>query len=353
MMRLIFIPLFFFMCVYVEANSLDKETGKTYYITEKMQGIKKGLCGTDGVEYFPELGESFVVDKIVTNIPKKDKTGHYDGYELIFNNGAMCISKDDFNFFKYAFFSEIDPAKKYYNKRFWIINTDIADGFYEGKCRKNFNLNKSSSLDDFYPETFYPKKRSSFVVRNYLPGEDSSSSQIEIEFDNGKIACGYLEFSESYITTENPEEKEKIIKEKVASLGIKEGMDVWLKFPMSGLSGLTKLKIDNIEYLFDTVNFVIISNSNVRINKPSIESLLDIIYLSIPNKLKKLDKKTLDAINNKNIFLGMKDYIVITSVGQPDDINKSVGPWGVHEQWVYNNEVYLYFENGLLTSWQE
>ena len=39
------------------------------------------------------------------------------------------------------------------------------------------------------------------------------------------------------------------------------------------------------------------------------------------------------------------------SLGSPNDINRTVGSWGVHEQWVYN-KIYLYFENGKLNSYQ-
>lgn len=39
------------------------------------------------------------------------------------------------------------------------------------------------------------------------------------------------------------------------------------------------------------------------------------------------------------------------SWGRPEDINRSTGSWGVHEQWCYNGS-YLYFENGRLTSIQ-
>jgi hypothetical protein len=44
--------------------------------------------------------------------------------------------------------------------------------------------------------------------------------------------------------------------------------------------------------------------------------------------------------------------MAIISLGNPIDINKTVGSWGVHEQWVYNNNMYLYFENDKLTSYQ-
>lgn len=59
-------------------------------------------------------------------------------------------------------------------------------------------------------------------------------------------------------------------------------------------------------------------------------------------------------ILNGKLFTGMTKEMVIESIGKPDDINKTTGPWGVHEQWVYDKKnMYVYFENGKLTSWQE
>lgn len=55
----------------------------------------------------------------------------------------------------------------------------------------------------------------------------------------------------------------------------------------------------------------------------------------------------------------MTQQDVLRYLGRPDHVNRSTGSWGVHEQWVYNggrhlgDEVYLYFENGVLTSWSE
>jgi|WetSurMetagenome_2_1015567.scaffolds.fasta_scaffold06003_7 hypothetical protein len=65
-------------------------------------------------------------------------------------------------------------------------------------------------------------------------------------------------------------------------------------------------------------------------------------------------KKTIfiNTIINKKVKIGMTKNMVLDSWGEPDDINRSVGSWGVHEQWVYG-ENYLYFENGKLTSFQD
>ena len=57
-------------------------------------------------------------------------------------------------------------------------------------------------------------------------------------------------------------------------------------------------------------------------------------------------------IYENKIWIGMTKEMAIDSWGEPDDINRTVGNWGVHEQWIYGN-TYVYFENGKLTSWQD
>lgn len=42
-----------------------------------------------------------------------------------------------------------------------------------------------------------------------------------------------------------------------------------------------------------------------------------------------------------------------TNWGHPSHINTTGGKWGTHEQWVYPNGSYLYFENGKLTAFQQ
>lgn len=52
------------------------------------------------------------------------------------------------------------------------------------------------------------------------------------------------------------------------------------------------------------------------------------------------------------IWLGMTSEMTKESWGSPDKNNRTVGTWGVHEQWIYG-DTYVYFENGILTSWQD
>lgn len=85
--------------------------------------------------------------------------------------------------------------------------------------------------------------------------------------------------------------------------------------------------------------------------------------LKIANEKKKAEKKAklvklygeeiAAKITGQQYWIGMTTDMAQHSLGYPDDNNKSVGSWGVHEQWVYERyELYLYFENGKLTSYQ-
>lgn len=60
-----------------------------------------------------------------------------------------------------------------------------------------------------------------------------------------------------------------------------------------------------------------------------------------------------EEINSNKIKLGMTREQVLLSWGKPNKINRTVGKWGVKEQWCYGDKTYLYFENGILTSFQD
>jgi len=59
-----------------------------------------------------------------------------------------------------------------------------------------------------------------------------------------------------------------------------------------------------------------------------------------------------DRLINGEYWIGMTTEMAEISLGSPRNKNKSVGKWGVNEQWVYYKD-YLYFENGILESYQK
>ena len=66
---------------------------------------------------------------------------------------------------------------------------------------------------------------------------------------------------------------------------------------------------------------------------------------------KKFGTANTKLILEGHVRIGMTKAMCRESWGNPDDINKTVGSWGTHEQWVYDNS-YLYFEGDKLTAIQ-
>ena len=63
------------------------------------------------------------------------------------------------------------------------------------------------------------------------------------------------------------------------------------------------------------------------------------------------DKETATLIHQRRVRIGMTAEQCRAAWGRPNDINRSVGLYGVHEQWCYDGS-YLYFDDGILTSYQ-
>jgi len=66
----------------------------------------------------------------------------------------------------------------------------------------------------------------------------------------------------------------------------------------------------------------------------------------------KWGKKVKDAIAKKEFFLGMTKDQVAVSLGPWEKVNTTVTRKVRHEQVIYENGLYLYFDNGVLTSYQ-
>jgi len=74
-----------------------------------------------------------------------------------------------------------------------------------------------------------------------------------------------------------------------------------------------------------------------------------------------ITEQTKQDILSGSIRLGMTTKEVNASWGLPRKIKRSVYTWGIHEQWIYGTSVhdssldptYLYFEDDILTGWQD
>jgi hypothetical protein len=58
------------------------------------------------------------------------------------------------------------------------------------------------------------------------------------------------------------------------------------------------------------------------------------------------------AIAEHKIIIGMTKKQCVEAWGYPERLNRTVAARGKHEQWIYG-DTYVYFDNGVLTSWQD
>lgn len=65
-------------------------------------------------------------------------------------------------------------------------------------------------------------------------------------------------------------------------------------------------------------------------------------------------EKLIEAAKGQNSHIGMtKEEVEASLWGKPERINRTVTAYGTREQWVYGNRQYLYFTDGILTSFQD
>lgn len=234
----------------------------------------------------------------------------------------------------------------------------------------------------------------SFIIEDIIIKEYESPYKDEV-FYKIKLASGQIGYikvdthkysknnpleGEFWIRTEDP----KIVKErqrleaekKLDELGILKDKSLWLRYPMLSKGflsfGLQEVRIRDFEIyegaIRTSVKFYLYAKDQEDIIIFDLSTLTTEIttafYLTDPFpriKKEKWGTNILKAIEYHRFVIGMTEEQAILSVGRPNEINRSVGSWGVHEQWVYRNcriggglrNFYLYFENGKLTSWQE
>ncbi len=64
--------------------------------------------------------------------------------------------------------------------------------------------------------------------------------------------------------------------------------------------------------------------------------------------------QTITAVACRFVQIGMTADQLTASWGRATDVNRTIGSWGVHEQWVYReSNTYVYLEDGKVTSWQD
>ena len=83
-----------------------------------------------------------------------------------------------------------------------------------------------------------------------------------------------------------------------------------------------------------------------KINQKNLEK-------QIQHFIKKYGKSTYEKLEKGVVWIGMSREMLLLSRGNPEKINRTVGSWGIHEQFVYGNGFYVYVKNGIVESFQD
>lgn len=276
------------------------------------------------------------------------------------------------------------------------------ENILKGKIGMQYWMMKNKSITFYYTpsipsESFATDDTTSFVVEELIiKGSSNTDKFYKVKtMPSGKTA--YLlvsilnedyHFYTTWLSTEDPKvveerlKEEQRLKEEVRKFGISEGKSLWLRYPdfyetlpikkgfLSGFLEEVKVKdFDAERNVEGNISIKLYLEKNGEVNEMAfgdVYKVRGIFYTENPfpefkNRWGKGFREIIDAIANHRFVIGMTVEQAILSVGSPNEINRSVGSWGVHEQWVYNRGVrvggvrgfYLYFENGKLTSWQE
>lgn len=146
------------------------------------------------------------------------------------------------------------------------------------------------------------------------------------------------------------------LKKQLKKKGIYVGKIYYSKYKQDNLAVLSKVHLREIQVNalgYFTATFSDGENEVTEhfTDTKDLETCLkEKYFISLP----KWGNKVLTAIRNNKVLIGMTKEQIVASWGNPEDINRTVGRWVTHEQWVYGEGgPYLYIENGKLASFQD
>ncbi|NNV01648.1 stalk domain-containing protein [Brevibacillus sp. MCWH] len=281
---------------------------------------------------------------------KGDRAGLYK-----LENGTMVgVSREGKTF-------QITANQNYYIFEGQQINLDVAPRMVGDKL--------------FIPVSLV---RSMFSYRDYLVEYNAGLNIVAIYHKSLKNPFQEVSWNSSpnpqYTTTKptnnvQQQESQKVIefKKEISSyLGknifYRNGLVYDTSGNISSIENLTPFWITKVEEKSDSVlyNYRIWLISGKYTYYMDVEDALDfrMSFLDFnPYTYYKWSQKVWDHVKKGSVFVGMNKDMVSLSLGTPTRKNISTYSWGTFEQWVYDYKTfgtsYLYFKNGILTSWQQ
>ena len=158
----------------------------------------------------------------------------------------------------------------------------------------------------------------------------------------------------------------EILKGALTERGIKKGKPIWIssKAKIHDLNG-GKAAIENYEsFLVEEITTREIGSSNYIDYEAHISiknSVNEVLLLVFKGEFdvftydpidKNWSKKIKKAIREGSVVMDMTPEQVILSIGFPDKKNNTTTKVSVKDQWVYPNDVYIYFTDKRVSAWQ-
>jgi hypothetical protein len=200
------------------------------------------------------------------------------------------------------------------------------------------------------------------VVKNVKKGTEMGVFQINKKLLNGAYVLNnstYVKISPSNVKFEElPAAKKEIVgKERIwiTSELVSNGKS------MVDLENLTEAILIEISDRSETSYGETMLVLKVKINSKYYwihevnKSFREDSYLTVnPFKKYKFNSTTWKDIKQRKVRIGMSEDAALLAWGYPDDINEYGNAYGTTAQWVYGETYrsYLYFDDGILTSWQ-
>lgn len=299
----------------ISIENLNQQIGQTLYLKEN-ESSKKNYGGYSNFYIKPIFGYYYFENNVYKAIPMK-----LNSRLEVSNYGAL---KE-----KYYLVNKIilNPDKDEYEKNgngyIQLIQKESGDTMY-------FSFEKYGyTLHDFLTVGYFQKLKIKFIGKDF----------VYVHLDDKGL-----------ISLETKDERTDIPKNtifKCYDVVIEDGQySSIIALLENDKYGKFYVLIENlISAESETWNnkFEILSVYKSRIAKESVRK---------NNLVKKYGTKNAELILKEKVRIGMSKSMCKESWGEPEKINKTSGSYGVHEQWVYGNGSYLYFENGILTTIQ-
>ena len=308
----------------------------------------------------PNIGTEFIVEDVS---PKKSRTFH--GQKLILRELSTnkkylyCPDWDNSNaeWIVKGFYEK--TKQLYIGKEYYYID---AKGFVSANYPM-FDLETNEKAVNI--ENYSKWKCVDVSVKSPQKGDDESDNRLVLVYENEqgrKCYCYYFDFKQKPVTMNNSRD----VKFYRTGKNMRH-IDIFSKeFQENANYHILYAEItDKDIFLGKFLNKEQVEKINIGLKDIELKRQRNAAAIAKAkndakekanerknNLIKKYGESTTNDILNGIVKLGWSKDMCREAWGNPKDINKTIGSYGVHEQWVYGGDNYLYFENGILTTIQ-